>query len=302
MEDERSYLRGLCGCNASARDEPRMYRFSGAILRRVDSGLETEMANVAERAASVHPDVKLSRAVFVAYVRERLDDREPAESLARLHVADLYLACGCLHGDPSAWRQLDRDHLSRVPQFVGRIDASPAFSDEVRQRLAEKLMKDANGVGRLTLYTGRGPLGAWLRVTAIREAQTAKRRGKRTVDVADVPLESPAHDPEIQLLKQRFAKEFREAFTSVLATLTADERNVLRLHYLDGLTLEEVGTTYRVSRATAARWIASARETIIERTQAALGTRLGTDAPHAASMLDLVKSQLDLSIQRHFRG
>jgi RNA polymerase sigma-70 factor (ECF subfamily) len=264
---------------------------------------EADLLRVAREAAAAWPGVSLAPEVFVAHLRERLSDEGDAapEALAKLHAADLFLACACLHGDAAAWRELDRQHLSRVPQFVARIDASPAFSDEVRQRLAERLVSDPDGrPGKLTLYTGRGPFGAWLRVAAIREAQNGKRRGKKQVDPDDVVLAANEHDPEIRLLKQRFAKEFTDAFKSVLPTLSADERNVLRLHYLDGLTIEEVGKTYRVSRATAARWIASARDTIIERTQAALGDRLGENAPGAQSMLAFVKSQLDLSLARHF--
>jgi RNA polymerase sigma-70 factor (ECF subfamily) len=263
---------------------------------------DAEMSEVARQAAAAWPGVGLSLDVFIAYLRERLGDDDSPEGLAKMNATDLFLACACLHGDEAAWRELDRQHLSRVPQFVGRIDSSAAFADEVRQRLGAKLIAGGDDEpGKLALYTGRGPIGAWLRVAAIREAQNAKRRGKKTVDTDDVALAHGADDPELQLLKQRFAKEFTDAFKSVLPTLSSDERNVLRLHYLDGLTLEEVGVTYRVSRATAARWIASARETIIERTQAALGERLGANAPHALSMLNLVKSQLDISLARHFK-
>src|SRR3982751_887777 len=95
------------------------------------------IAAVATAAASVWPRIKIAHPVFVAHVRERLPER--------LHGADLYLACACLHGDEGAWRELDRAHLARVGEFVGRIDRSPAFADEVRQRLAEKLVHDAEG-------------------------------------------------------------------------------------------------------------------------------------------------------------
>jgi RNA polymerase sigma-70 factor, ECF subfamily len=262
---------------------------------------ERELRRVAQEAAAAWPTVKLSLDVFVAHLRERLEEGDTAAALDKIHAADLYLACACLHGDEGAWRELDHHHLQRVPSFVARIDASPAFADDVKQRLGEKLVKEADGPGKLSLYTGRGPFGAWLRVAAIREAQNGKRRSKRTVDADDVALVASDHDPEVQLLKQRFAKEFTDAFKAVLVTLSADERNVLRLHYLDGLTIEEVGKTYRVSRATAARWIASARDTIIERTQRALGDRLGDSAPRPQSMLAFVKSQLDMSLARHFK-
>ncbi len=265
-------------------------------------GVEEDLARLADVAASAWPRVALDRRTFVDYLRERITS---VEALDKVHVNDLFLACACLHGDRVAWRELDRLHLARIPDFVARIDRSPAFADEVRQRLAEKLlhMPDEAGQGgtpKLALYTGRGPLGAWIRVAAVREAQNAKRGGRYAVDADDVVLQSPDHDPEIQLLKQRYAKEFKEAFQEVLTTLSADERNVLKLHYLDGLTIEEVGKAYRVSRATAARWIADARDTIVDRIQRTLGIRLGKSGPKVESLLAFVRSQLDMSLRRHF--
>jgi RNA polymerase sigma-70 factor (ECF subfamily) len=262
---------------------------------------EGVLLGVAQAAAASWPGVAITPEVFLEHLRARLEEADTADTLEKIHASDLYLACACLHGDEQAWRQLDKQHLARVPQFVGRIDAASTFSDEVRQRLGEKLIREtAEGPAKLALYTGRGPFGAWLRVAAIREAQNLKRRGKKTVDANDIALAATDHDPEMLLLKQRYAAEFTDAFKAVLVTLSSDERNVLRLHYLDGLTVEEVGKVYRVSRATAARWIASARDTIIERTQAALGDRLGESAPRAQSLLAFVRSQLDLSLRRHF--
>jgi RNA polymerase sigma-70 factor, ECF subfamily len=255
----------------------------------------------ARQAAAAWPRVSLDGDVFREHLRERIADT----SIDRVHVEDLFLACGCLHGDREAWRELDRLHLGRVREFVARIDPSPAFADEVRQRLAERLLHEASGATpKLALYTGRGPLGAWIRVAAVREAQNVKRTGRHGVDADDVVLASPDHDPEIQLLKRRYAKEFKEAFHEVLATLSADERNVLKLHYLDGLTIEQVGKAYRVSRATAARWIQSAREKIVDRIQRTLGHRLGNRfgerGPKVDSLLAFVRSQLDMSLRRHF--
>lgn len=268
--------------------------------------LEASLETIAREAAAAHPKIKLAHEVFVEHIRARLPEEDPAKALEKLNAADLFLACACLHNEKTAWRELDRAHLSRIPEFVGRIDRSPSFADEIRQRLAEKLLHDdAGGPGKLGLYTGRGPLGAWLRVAAIREAQNAKRSGKASVDADDVALASPDQDPEVQLLKRRYAAEFKEAFQSVLVSLSTDERNILRLHYLDGLTIEEVGKAYRVSRATAARWIADARDKIVERIQKSLGDRLkgkakGAEAPRAESMLAFVRSQLDMSLRRHF--
>ncbi len=271
---------------------------------------EEAIDSVARAAAAAWPQIAVDHGTFVTHLRERLPADDTERALERLHGADLYLACACLHGDRAAWRELDRTHLARIGEFVGRIDRAPSFADDIRQRLAEKLVHDREGgPAKLALYTGRGPLGAWLRVAAIREAQNAKRgpanRAGAQVDAdgADVHLASPEHDPEVQLLKKRYAAEFKEAFQSVLSSLAADERNVLRLHYLDGLTIEEVGKAYRVSRATAARWIADARGKIVNRVEKSLRERLGRGDPHADSLpafVAFVQSQLDMSLKRHF--
>jgi RNA polymerase sigma-70 factor, ECF subfamily len=292
-----------------------------------DSGCapeEDSFDRVYAAGVAAWPSIDLPRATFVAFVRERCGDGPPSA----LEITDLYLACACLGGNASAWRELDRLHLSRVPTFVARIDRSAAFGDEIRQRLSEKLLSGDDGRPKLAFYTGRGQLGGWLRVAAVREALNAKRRGMVDVgggrgrggggaggsgggtgagasgegneNIDDLVIAAREDDPEVQLLKRKYAREFTDAFRHVLATLEPDQRNVLRLHYLDGLSLEEVGKAYRVSRATAARWIADAKRTLVARVHENLGERLGDDGPGAQSLLSLVRSQLHLSLRRHF--
>jgi RNA polymerase sigma-70 factor, ECF subfamily len=252
-------------------------------------------------ASAAWPGFHLPPDRFVEFVRERVPEGETDDgALAKLHLTDLYLVAGCLAGDAQAWRDLARVHLSQVPAYVARVDWSPAFGDEIKQRLSEKLLRGEDGKPKLASYTGRGPLAGWLRVAAVREALNAKRGIEPSETVEDIVLATKEDDPEIQLLKRKYAREFREAFRDVLGSLEPDQRNVLRLHYLDGLTLEEVGKAYRVSRATAARWIAEAKRVLVERVRETLGARLGADGPGAQSLISFVRSQLHMSLRRHF--
>lgn len=70
---------------------------------------------------------------------------------------------------------------------------------------------------------------------------------------------------------------------------------MLRLHYLDGSPS---------SRATAARWLAEAKTRIVSQVESALAKKLGkkgrAKGPTAESLLALVRSQLDLSLRKHF--
>jgi RNA polymerase sigma-70 factor (ECF subfamily) len=109
-------------------------------------------------------------------------------------------------------------------------------------------------------------------------------------------------DPELALIKRRYAAAFAAAFRATLAGLERDARNVLRLHHVDGLSIEEVAASYGVSRATAARWLARARAQIVEEVRGRLEERLGGSVPSPNALLSLIQSQLDLSIQKHFVG
>jgi len=249
-----------------------------------------------ELAVRAWPTLRVPVGAFTDHVCAHVKDEE---GLATVRGADLYLAYACLTGNEAAWRELDRRYLSRVPEYVARLDPSPGFAEEVRQRLGSKL---ASNGAKLAQYTGRGPLHAWLRMAALREAHSLLRQRKHAPLPADVPLRAPQADPELALLKRRSASAFRKAFAEVIAGLPPDDRTLLRLHYFDGLTIDEVGRAFRVSRASAARLLAKARARIIKRMQQALREDLGENAPRAKSLFDLVSSQLDVSIVRHFRS
>ncbi len=79
---------------------------------------------------------------------------------------------------------------------------------------------------------------------------------------------------ELSLIKVHYRSEFKAAFEAALATLSSRERNVLRLHILDGLNIEQIGTLYKAHRATVARWIAASRKKIDEGTRRALADKL----------------------------
>jgi RNA polymerase sigma-70 factor, ECF subfamily len=56
-----------------------------------------------------------------------------------------------------------------------------------------------------------------------------------------------------------------------------------------------------VHRSTAARWIAEAREAIVDDTKSLLQARLGSTPSEIQSILTLVKSRLDVSFRRLLR-
>ncbi len=56
------------------------------------------------------------------------------------------------------------------------------------------------------------------------------------------------------------------------------------------------------SRATAARWVASARQDLLDGTKAQLARELALSGEEVESVIRVVRSRLDLSVERLLRG
>ncbi len=247
-------------------------------------------SDVLERGRRAWPTVAVDADAFAAHVAELDDEGEPH--------ADVYLAFACGHGDAAALALFDQQILGEVGLYVRRIDPSPELADEVRQTLRERLLV-ARGAGRPRIldYAGRGALGAWVRISAVRAAMELRRqRGGHAPGAAAASPTAKALDPEATLMLARHQSEYQEALRGALGELSAKERNLLRMHFVDGLSVDRIGKAYRVHRATAARWIQSVRQQLLDETYRRLGGRLRLSASEFASLTAAVQSQLHLSL------
>lgn len=249
--------------------------------------------------ARAWPELDVPLEAFAGHVGG-LIQRDPsyAGALAEVRADDLFVATGAVLGVQGAREAFMRAFLSRIGEYVGKVDGSAAFADEVRQELATRLLVggEEGEPGKLAAYTGRGPLVGFVRVSAVRVAQN-KKRGKRLDTLEDVGPRAPVAtgaDPELAYLKERYAHEFAGAFRATLASLSPEQREVLRLHYIDGVSIDDVGARCGVSRATAARWLAKARERVLRETERRLKERLGASVASPASVIGLARSRIDL--------
>ena len=67
---------------------------------------------------------------------------------------------------------------------------------------------------------------------------------------------------------------------------------------LGGLTVDQVGEVYGVHRATATRWLAKIRAQVLADTRGELAQELSVPARELESIMQLVQSRLDVSVQR----
>ena len=124
--------------------------------------------------------------------------------------------------------------------------------------VSDLLVGDAGNAPRISEYSGRGSLAGWLRIAALREASKVARheRTEARLRPDDPP---PALTPEEQTIRARYGDAFNEAFRAAFAALPAEERLLLRLHFVDGLNLDRLAVALYCSRATAGRRLLAAR-------------------------------------------
>jgi len=128
-----------------------------------------------------------------------------------------------------------------VREFAARIDSSPTFVSELEQRLREHLLVARQGrPPRVAAYSGRGSLGGWVRVATLRLARELAHRDRRMQGEPsrDVPAQN---DLELDYLKAAYGPAVNRALREALESVKPEWRALLKMHYLDGLTLPQVG-------------------------------------------------------------
>lgn len=211
--------------------------------------------------------------------------------------SELALARACAQGEPEALGRLEREYLPRVRVAVERVDGRAAFVDDALQVLRQRLLVGA--APRIGEYAGTGPLVSWLRAAAVRTALNLKRPGAREEQGDDdaleaLPLSGPT--PELALLVERHRPAFKAAFRAALATLEPNERTLLKLQVVDGLSLERIGVVYAVNKSTVSRWLATAHGRLVEETRARLKADLALSGGELESLVRAMRSGIEISV------
>lgn len=263
--------------------------------------LEPVLEEVLARARTAWPRVALETDVFLGYLAERLPpSAEPEQALRAVHASDLFLAAACVHGETQAQAALETHFLPKVAAAATRVLRDADAAAEVVQHLrARLLLSEAGRPPGLAAYLGQGPLAAWLRAAAVRTALNLRRGAGRQARAEEEALaeatfraEAAQWDP----LRERHRTDFQAALAEALAALPSRERMLLRLHVVEGLSLERLGTMYRTHKSTVSRWLARAREEVLEGTRVRLAERLRLSPSELHSVLRDGAGQLDQSL------
>ena len=102
-------------------------------------------------------------------------------------------------------------------------------------------------------------------------------------------------------MKLRYAAEFKRAFRAIVQSLPVRQRVMLRLYFLEGLGNEAIAVLYEVHPSTVGKWLARIRQDLLEATRRELVTRLGLGSSELDSVMGLIMSRLDASIDTMLR-
>jgi RNA polymerase sigma-70 factor (ECF subfamily) len=225
--------------------------------------------------------------------------------LEELRAADLWIAFHASRGVPAAIQVLESSCFGDLAALLRGRGADPSEADEVVQRLRHRLLVAEPGTEpRIATYGGRGDLRAWVRVAAVRAWLNVRRESAQNASLAcedDAFVDQATNDLELELLKGKYRELFRRVFLERVEALAPETRLLLKLHYLDRLSMDEVGKVLGVHRLTVLRRLERARQELSEGTKERLLAELRLAPPEVESLLRLIQSRLDVSLTAALR-
>lgn len=264
--------------------------------------LATTLGRLRETALAAYPELAVDAAVFAAELAHRLGAAANPEQVARVRAEHIHIAIACAAGDPLAIRRFEDDFLDKVDAIARRLRARPDQGDEVRGHMRRILFVSEPGrPAALREFSGRGDLHSYLRVIATRELVRVINKGRREVgglDDAFLDMLSPASDAQLCYLRERYRPEVDAAMRAALTALPAQPRALLRYSMIDGWNIDRIGALYGIHRATAARRLAAARATLGGAIRTELAARLAISVGEVDSIVRLVQSRIDVSLER----
>jgi RNA polymerase sigma-70 factor (ECF subfamily) len=267
-----------------------------------EPALAAALARLWGEARAAWPEIEIDPQDFIAFVADRVSPGPcQVSDIEALRPGDLLLCFGCLEGDTTALAALDAGCIANVSSVVRRLMLSSSEADEVRQQLRTRLLVGNTEGPRLAAYSGRGDLRNWVRTAALRLAQNhiaARARAPAGSDDGLARAVAAVPDPDLAVLQAQYGRLFAECFEAATGDLSSKERTLLRFAFVDGMTSDALGAMHGVHRATAARWVASARDRLSARTRRRMMERLRVGTRDLQSILRLIQSRIDVSVRR----
>lgn len=260
--------------------------------------LEAELERLTQAGSSAWPQLQMKEDFFLGFLAHSLP-ASAASHLADLRAGDLWLSCAFGAGIVGASEILDTQMMAPIQSALHKLRTPEPVVADILQDLRRRLVEMQQRVQERQGYSGRGDLAGWLYVCAVREAGRRREKASKEQVLEDAGaalLPSADEDPEMAYIQMTYKRELQQAFREALASLTSKERNLLRYYFLDGMSIDKIGALYGVHRATAARWVNTAREQLCQKTRAIACRRISLSEEGFERVLGLIASQIYVNL------
>lgn len=265
-------------------------------------GSPSQIDRVIEHGRAQFPELAIAEDRLRPLVKQRLAAADQPDALA---ADEIYLACACALRDPAAIALFEKRYFGVIAPALSRMTLTRDQIAEVEQQLRIRLLvAEGDQPPRLVGYAGEGQLGGLVRVAALRIGLNLLRDAGK-LDHDDGGFEDLAvsgDTPEASQLKAQHRAAFKAAFEDAIGALESRDRSMLQLSIVKGASIDRIAAIYAVHRATAARWLQTARDNLTKIVHRRLGERLNLPADELGDLLPLVESKLELSLDRLLRS
>jgi RNA polymerase sigma-70 factor (ECF subfamily) len=188
----------------------------------------------------------------------RLED----SASVRLVVNDRELVDAISRGDATAPRMFELRYVAELRRIATRLGVREGTDELVQRLLVRMLVGSPDAPPKIAGFRGDGSLDAWVRAVATRFVIDHVRHTRAQLPTAELSESAVARSAPIDgaIQHDRYAAIVRASAEHAFAELSPRERNLLRHAVFHRLSVDEVGSIYRVHRATAARWLQRARD------------------------------------------
>jgi RNA polymerase sigma-70 factor len=248
-----------------------------------------------ERCQRRFPTVHLPIEVYEVRINEILsselepaDEASAVEAFARIHHEDLYLAIACSRNDRVAWEYFADDYAPLLRKFAAQACRNSNESEDLAQEITARLLGDNE---RMAGYNGRGSLAGWLRVAVSHAAIDRFRRTTRLTSLEELQergSEAVLRNPEKKQGEETVDSRWGPALTGIAAEclrrLSARDRLMLGLYYLQNVSLKDLGRQFGIHEATASRWLERIRRDIRKQVERELRKKHGLRSAEMESL------------------
>ena len=279
---------------------PRGHHFVGQALHVVDlrptPTPNATMSSPPPSDRASFPRTEAHRAELDRRIRELRESRVLREAF----VEDVKLAYACSLGDPEALATFQSSVVPRMRRSLHRFRLSDGTKEDLLQSSVVKILVGTSG--SIVGYQGRASLASWACTITTRAALDETRRVVREVPIAENSTTGSGWQivapPEFAHIADVWSISMKLAIEQALSELSLEDRAVLRMHFVEGRTLDEVSRAFDVHPATVSRRLADLRRTLLTRTRDGMVGRLGVPDEDLPSVERACAVGVDLSLSR----